>query len=347
MGLKTRLCLALMSLHACTYAETMEWTSLPALPDPEGFAGAYAGTLGDGLVMAGGANIAEPGRWSESFTKIWSAAAFHLPSPKGQWQRLGDLPQAGGYGVSFSTRAGVLLVGGGNAHEHFSRVLRIRLKDGELVTENLPPLPKPCAYMAGAVVGSVAYIVGGIERPDSTQAMDSLWALNLDGPTATWEQRPPCPGGGRILPVASAVGDEFLVLSGAALKPGANGKAVRTYLKDAWSYSEAKGWRALVDLPRAAVAAASPAPSRAGEVYIISGDDGLNVDFQPLPDHPGFPKDSLAYHRQENRWRVIPGLPFSRATVPVVEWAGSYAFLNGEVRPRVRTPKIDLLTIHP
>jgi len=75
-------------------------------------------------------------------------------------------------------------------------------------------------------------------------------------------------------------------------------------------------------------------------MLIFSGDDGLNVNFKPLTQHPGFPKEALAFDIAKNMWSNAGSIPFSRATVPVVEWNGRIIVPNGEARPRQRSPEV-------
>jgi hypothetical protein len=50
------------------------------------------------------------------------------------------------------------------------------------------------------------------------------------------------------------VADSVFVCSGAELRPGPDGKAVRNYLRDCYRYTVFGGWKRLADLPKAAVA---------------------------------------------------------------------------------------------
>ena len=103
------------------------------------------------------------------------------------------------------------------------------------------------------------------------------------------------PSSGRILPTAGVNRGEFFVFSGASLSEGANGSPTRTYLRDTWRYSPDKGWRQGADMPRAAVAAPSPAiPAGHDFLVVIGGSDGaLDARTDELRDeHPGFPDQS-------------------------------------------------------
>ena len=321
-------------------AETIEWGKLRAIPDAEGFAGTFAGVSNGALIVAGGANIAGD-KWAEPLRKQWHGSVFVLEKPDGEWKTGFKLPRALGYGVSVTTERGVVCVGGSDAQRHYADVFLLEWRDGRIVTAALPALPQPCANMCGALVGKAIYVAGGIEKPDATTAMKTFWKFDLAAAEPRWETLEPWPGPERMFAVAGVVGDSFCIFSGASLKAGADGKAVREFLCDAYRFTPGKGWSRLADMPRAAVAAPTPALVAGGSrLLIVSGDDGTKVDFQPVREHPGFPRDVLAYDAERDAWSGAGEIPFSRATVTAVQWRGQYVIPNGEVRPRVRTPEV-------
>jgi len=77
-------------------------------------------------------------------------------------------------------------------------------------TQALPPLPRTCAFGSGALVGGTFYVAGGIETPDATTALATLWALDVAKPETGWKELPACPGPGRMLAVAGATADTFI-----------------------------------------------------------------------------------------------------------------------------------------
>ena len=79
--------------------------------------------------------------------------------------------------------------------------------------------------------------------------------------------------------------------------------------------------------------------------YVITGDDGSQVGFQPVWKHPGFSNKILVYNAVENRWKEVGKAPFARATLPAVFWDGKYVFPSGEMRPGVRSPEVWVLEI--
>lgn len=330
-----------LSPLAATQSSASSWVELPPLPDAEGFAAPYAGVSGGALIVAGGANFPDAPPWRGG-TKTWYDSIYVLTQPDATWRLAGRLPQPAGYGLSLSTPEGLVCLGGCSASAHFRQVFRLHLQpDGRLIHTPLPPLPQPCAYMAGVQHGSTLYLAGGTDQPDATRALSSLWALDLAEKTPTWQELPPCPGPARILATMGAHGDALYLFSGAALKADAAGKPTREWLRDAWRYTPAtRTWQRLADLPRVAVAAPGPAPLVSGHLLVIGGDDGVHADFEPKEAHPGFPRDVLAYDPASDAWSTHGSVPFSLVTTSAVEWQGRIIIPGGEARPGKRSPRV-------
>lgn len=325
--------LCLMPLAFTVSAADLPWSSLPALPDERGFAGSFAGVVDGTLMVAGGTHFTDKMPW-EGGTKVWYDTIFGLEKPDGAWRVMGKLPKPNGYGVSITTAAGWIILGGGNATEHFREVFWVQ-KDAKL-----PPLPKACAFMCGCEAGGVIYICGGIETPTATTAMSTFWSLDLKQPGATWQELPPCPGKPRILACMAAVEGEVHVFSGAALHADKDGKPEREWLNDAWAYQQASGWKKLPDMPRVAVAAPNPAPVTGSKIHILGGDDGANVNFMPKEKHPGFPRSILVFDMKTQLWSQGGEVPFSLVTTNAVRWRDRIVIPGGEARPGVRSPAV-------
>jgi N-acetylneuraminate epimerase len=320
-------------------ASPPHWKALPPVPDPEGFAAPFAGVSGGALLVAGGANI--PGeKWKDPFVKVWHDRVHVLANPDGEWKLAGRLPAPLAYGVSITADDSLLCLGGSDSQQHHASCFRLQWDGTRLSFAPLPSLPRPCANACGALLGHTIYIAGGLEKPDSTTALHTFWALDLQAAKPTWQELEPWPGPARMLAVAAAHQGSFHLFSGASVTAGADGKPVRQYLRDAWRFTPGRGWEPLADLPRPAVAAPSPAPVIESCLAILSGDDGTKVDFTPVRDHPGFPRDALLLDPTSGTWTVRESFALSRATVPTVLWNGSLIVPNGEVRPRVRTPEV-------
>ena len=318
----------------------LRWDKLASLPNRGGLGGPYAGVSNGRLLVAGGANFPQAPPW-EGGKKLWYDAVYALSEPRGEWKLAGKLMRPMGYGVSATAPAGVICAGGSDLQRHYRDVFLLQLVADGLETKALPPLPRPMANGCGAVSGNTLYIAGGIEEPNSTNALRTFSGLDLAAATPAWRELEPWPGPARMLAVAAVQDGAFFLISGASLSGDAQGKPVRRYLTDAYRYRPGSGWKRLADLPRPAVAAPSPAPVvETSRILVLSGDDGTLLDFQPVQQHPGFPKDILAYEAMTDVWTRMGEVPATQVTVPAVAWRGMHVIPNGEIRPGVRTPEV-------
>lgn len=318
----------------------LAWSELAPLPDREGLAYPYAGVHNGALLVAGGANFPGKKPW-EGGAKVWYDTVFVLEQPGGTWGVAGKLPRPLGYGVSLSTPDGVLCLGGSDPRGHFADAFLLRWSGGRLETRAFPPLPRPLANACGVQVGDTVYVAGGIDSPEATAALRTFWAIEPGAKEPRWRELKPWPGPGRMLAVAGTDGRAFFLFSGTALAPDAAGKAVRTYLRDAYRWEPGAGWNRLPDLPAAAVAAPTPAPvDAAGRLLVLGGDDGSLVGFTPLERHPGFPGAIQAYDPRTGTWSDSGRMPKAHVTTPLVRWGDAWIIPSGEVRPGVRSPVV-------
>jgi N-acetylneuraminate epimerase len=324
-------------------ASDLHWSQLPPLPEPLGVAGAFAGVSGGALVVAGGANFPGKMPW-DGGKKVWHDTVYALSTTNGQWRVIGKLPRPLGYGVSLTTRQGVICIGGSDTQRHQSDTFLLAYTRGSLKLKPLPALPVPLANGAGALVGDVAYVAGGADQPGEQSAMNRFFALDLDKPKPTWQELDPGPWEGRILPMAASANGAFYLAGGAALRP-VEGKIKRVYLRDAWCFTPEKKWERLADLPKPCVAAPSPAPVVDSTMLLVGGDDGSLVGIESLDQHPGFPKAIQALDLRTGHWTQFDELPAPRAVLPMVEWQGRFVFPSGEMRPGVRSPEVWTLRI--
>ena len=333
-------CAALAAAPSATLcpAQTLEWEALPPIPDEKGFAGSFAGTSGNALLVAGGANFPDAAPW-EGGTKRWYDTVFVLEGSTANWRKTGTLPRPLGYGVSISAPEGLICIGGSDAQRHYAECFVLRWSGKQIETQSLPILPSPCANACGALLGRTVYVAGGLAGPADTKALNTFWALDLDEPSGGWKRLASWPGPERMLAVAGVHDGSFFLMSGAALSTGDDGQPVRRWLRDAYRFTPGSGWQSIADLPRVAVAAPSPAPAVERNLLILGGDDGRQVATPPT-EHQGFPRDVLAYDTQGNRWTTSDRLPFSLVTTPAVRWQGRIVVAGGESRPAVRSTDV-------
>jgi len=328
-------------------AGALRWEKLPPLPNRGGLGTPYAGVSNGQLLVGGGANFPDAPPW-EGGKKLWYDTVYALSKPQGDWKVAGRLMRPMAYGVSATAPAGVICAGGSDLQRHYRDVFLLQLGANGLETKTLPPLPRPMANGCGAMSGNTLYVAGGIEEPTATNALQTFWALDLAAATPAWRELEPWPGPARMLAVAAVQAGAFYLMSGTSLSGDAAAKPVRHYLTDVYRYRPGSGWKRVADLPRAALAAPSPAPvtEQAG-ILILSGDDGTKLGFEPIQQHPGFTRDVLAYQASTDTWRRIGEVPVTQVTVPAVAWRGRFVIPNGEIRPGVRTPEVWSFTLGP
>src|SRR6476659_7090101 len=131
--------------------------------------------------------------------KIWYDSVYVLPRPDGEWLTGFKLPRPLAYGVSISTRDGIICAGGADAKRHYADVFRLSWRNGSIRTESLPPLPQAMANGCCALMGETFYVAGGIENPEATNCFKTFWALDLSARQPHWKELTSWPGPARML----------------------------------------------------------------------------------------------------------------------------------------------------
>lgn len=309
--------------------QPMPFTNLPDLPRP--ISGQFVGVVEGTLLCAGGSLF--PVSLFAGGKKVWLRDLLALRPGDRAWRYIGGISESGpcGYGVAQPWRGSLILAGGADASQHYGTVTQLRAGERGIEQVRLPDLPRPLAYCSGAILGDTLYVFGGQESPTATEARRELYALDLTSPTPRWKTLPTLPGRGRILAPLAAIGGRLVVASGADLAPGPDGKPLRSYLNDAWSYSPRTGWEPLPEVPYACVAA--PVCAYRKRLLIFGGDDGANAPrVQELKDsHPGFRRTILAF--DGHRWQPAGDYPSGLVTTHAVLWQNAPVIVGGEDRP--------------
>ncbi|MGO1597401.1 MAG: galactose oxidase [Sphingobacterium sp.] len=327
--------------HAQHTKSEWNWSTMPAVPDASGFAGAFAGKIDAGILLVGGANFPNGNLPWDGGVKQWTDKIFFLKNDGSQWREYGELPARLGYGASASINNSLLLAGGSNELGHHDKVYRITMDSDSLQIGLLPSLPMTLANMSGILVGRTWYIVGGLATPDTPQTENVCFSLDVDRPEYGWKICPPLPAEGRMLAVLGTDGTSLYVFSGVALREGK-----RHYLKDAYCYRPDRGWQKLEDLPHAVAAAPSPCfyQETTKQFFLFGGDNGELADVQLGNAHPGFSNKILVFDLNQRKWynqqsMVLPNtLPPVTTTAIIVE--NNVVLPMGEVKPGIRTRKV-------
>lgn len=339
----------------------LQWSQLPQVPDPVGFAGTFAGISHDYLIVAGGANFPAGTRPWSGGVKQWNDKIFALYKDDSTWKEIGALPRPMGYGISLDWNDGILLIGGADQAQHYTTVYFLKYDGASLHIDTLAPLPQPLANSCGAIVNKTLYMAGGLSSPSSKETEKIFLSLALDQPPEkqAWSRLQPWPGESRMLCVAGVINDEFYLISGTSLEATATDSIPkRKYLTDAYAFNASGGWRKIKDLPYPVVAAPTPAYTTIeNNLLIFGGDDGSLADQNAIlkDKHPGFRTEVLDYDPAKNEWNIAghiftdkqpdagqnPGRStWAPVTTPLVVWDNSIILPQGEARPGVRTNRV-------
>lgn len=338
-----------ISISASNAADAFSWEELPPLPNESGVVGPFAGTHNDALIVAGGANFPKP-VWETD--KAWHDEIFVLTKAGDDfiWKDGGKLARPIAYGAAVSTPDGVVCMGGNDAESTFDDVFLLSWDASaqSITTTKYPSLPEPCAFGAATLVGDVIYLAGGQNGQSLETAMKNFWALDLlkrrNPDEFVWQKLPAWPGPSRALNLTvnqHTDGIECVyVISGRRQENKDPGSV--EFLKDVWEYTPAKReWRKWTDAPRCVMAGTSIGHGP-NQILVLGGADGsLFFKGDELKDqHPGFPKKALTYDTVADRWSEAGTTPRNHVTTIAVEWDGAIIVPSGEVRPRVRSPKV-------
>lgn len=323
-------------------ADVLKWKEIASLPNELGVAGPFVGVHNDALIVAGGANFKRP-IWETD--KVWYEEIHVLEKDgdKFKWHAAGKLPRKTGYGASVSTPDGIVCLGGNDGENTFADafVLSWDARAKKISQKPFPSLPQPCAYGQATLVGNTIYVAGGQSGNPLETAMKNFWAIDLKAEQPQWRELEAWPGATRAfnLTVSQHNGytDCVYVMSGRRQ----NGDQVE-FLKDVWEFNPKSGkWRGRKNMPASRMAGTAIAFGQS-HVFVLGGADGSLWDKAPdLADkHPGFPKEALMYHSITDTWTSAGAMPANHVTTVPVKWGNGLIIASGEVRPRVRSPKI-------
>lgn len=182
----------------------------------KGVSAPFAGCSNGFIVMAGGCNfpdkpVAEGGK-KRFYSGIY--AAFDNGSDSLSWKLIGHLPKEVAYGVAINANENnIILVGGANTNGSLNSVFSISLNvDGQLNSiKTFPSLPIALDNMAGTIINSTIYIVGGLCNGVPSKA---VFALNINEPENEWQQIDNLPSMPRVQPVCANVNNQLAVFGG-------------------------------------------------------------------------------------------------------------------------------------
>ena len=331
----------------------LKWNELPPIPNELGVAGPFVGTSNGALLVGGGANFPLP-VWETS--KVWHDDIYALTKTdeSWSWETVGKLENPIGYGANVSTEEGVVCIGGNDSRQIFSACFLLRWNaESQSVTQTeLPELPVPLAYGQACRVGDSIYVAGGQTDANLSSAVQNMWSLDfaraIAGDQVQWEQLPKWPAPPRAFNITVTQNNGFedcIYIIGGRYQSGDE----IVFLDDCWEYNpRRKTWKEKASLPQA-VTAGTGINYGQSHILVLSGDNGSLFDRtdELKDDHPGFPKVTFGYHTITDSWTELGESPANQVTTTAVHFADTIVLPTGEIRPRVRSPKVWSIDLQP
>jgi solute:Na+ symporter, SSS family len=316
--------------------------------------------------------------WQGGKKKFWDEIYIYNTLEPDQGWRVHDqkLSRPIAYGVSVALPGGLLCIGGCDEKASFSDVFLLRYVNGNIETEEWPPLPVPLAYSSGALVDGKVYVAGG-EDLALPGASHHFFMLDTRNRQSGWQSASfmagTCPFICRVCRLRAMAFDNcFYLFSGRNYGPG----IALEILRDGYCYNpRLNTWKRLDAEPGPSfpVMAGTAVASGTGHIFLFGGSDGLlmekenslrraienarynsgndNNNFKVnaledslvvfLEQHPGFSRDIRAYHTVTNTLysHTQSVIPFP-VTTHAFRHNDCIIITSGETRPGVRTPGI-------
>lgn len=301
--------------------------------------------------------------------------------PSFQWKETYKLPYPVAYGASVTTTKGVICIGGNNSDTKLTSVLLICWNTSKNKPEInvLPSLPYPMDNLAATAIGEDIYAIGGnCDGKPSNQ----MFRLNIDNPENGWETMPAFPGPARLQPVAvaqhTASEIQLIIVGGYQPAIACTEPIIPT---DVLAYSPStKKWNQITTIPcfdnedsRTLTGGCATTLNKknillmggvnynrfmlalqrekmqqaalASNNYTVS--DSLKTESKTYLMQPEtwyqFNTTLLQYNLQNNTWDNLGEFPqLARAGAGIVSYNNCFIIINGELKPGIRTPQINM-----
>jgi len=285
--------------------------------------GMFIGQSGGVLIAGGG--LDERGRPS--------AEVFVRTNSGWEKLKLSDPVAFGGFiSGTFAEKIGgvsrLFVVGGFNLNGLTDKAFSLEWRGGRLLQQELSPLPQPIALAGVGFFEDQApkqlYVVGGTTSTNADSVSRKLFRLDFGAATNSgWQELPPLPGEGRLLPGVICFYNDVCVFGGftvvptdgqTAYTPTTKAQAYRWHCIDGTTFA---GWRELTPLPEAVGA---PAVFMTGQVHAgLAGGYTQPVTGSILPIKSAAETKTIQiYHDVTDTWVEKGRLPEALASATVI-----------------------------
>ncbi len=341
------------------------WEYVGSLPAQKGYeknaglAGLLQGTIGEYIVVGGGANF--PDVLEKGGKKVTHRDIYLLKEVKGKLETLEQIQLAYpiGYGLSVSVKEenAIYYLGGSPEKEHSRDILKITLEKGKLKTKIVGQLPLSVENgVAQYKDGKIYYGVGKLENPEGKNVNSNKF-FSYDIKTGKVEELADFPGEARQQTIGQILNNKFYVFSG-----GSNVSYIDGYAYDFKTKSWEKAADVIIDKKEILLLGANSIKIAEDKMLVLGGfnyklwndanhylstlkDEALQEYkkeyFGAEPSWYGWNRKILIYNASNNTWKALGEVPFDASCgAALLKLKDNIYSINGEIKPGVRTERM-------
>ena len=333
--------------------ERIRFEAMPEIPaTAEGYAdgvsAACCGVAGGRLIVAGGANFPGNPLAADAKKRFYNDIWMLDPSAATPtWRQVGTLPAEMAYAASYVCGDRMIVAGGAGPDGCSDRVYALTVKRNRVMVSSLPSLPFPVEQAAAAQVGNRLFLAGGLTTDG---ANGKLLVCDLDA-GARWRVLADLPEH-MVQPLAAASHDAIYLWSG--FDPDTKRCSEKGYRLDLATGS----WRTTAPVPEGATLTGSTLLGADASGILVSGgvdrkrfETGLAAStaeeqaayLAMPPAHYAFSNRIRYFRFADETWQELGcsgRCALAGAAAATDRDRGVYYLVGGEIKPRVRSPKI-------
>jgi cyclically-permuted mutarotase family protein len=340
-----------------------------------GLAGPLAGSLVDKIVVAGGSNFADKKPWLGG-TKLYYDDIFVLSlneSKTAKWEQLElKLPVKMAYSACVSAKDAIYCSGGEDETQPLKLVLKIHFENNQLQIKALPELAFAVSNAGAAIIGTKLYVAGGNDSVNATNHFQMLDLSNLENgwivlPDLLMEESH------AVVATQSDGNENCIYILGGRNKTG----ETSTFLSTIQKYSPKENkWTEAGELQlegneKFGLSAGTGVAFGEHQILLFGGDKGtifnrterfnntiasetdsakreeiIAEKIESLNNHPGFNTEIYCFDTRTGKLNKVGKIPtLSQVTTIAFWWNETVIIPGGEIRPGVRTSKINEVEI--
>lgn len=324
----------------------------------KGVSACYTAVYDNCLYIAGGCNFPETPAAEGGAKRYYRGIYKAIIGDTLHWEQCATLPFGSAYGACMQKENIWIIAGGMNENGPTATVLTVDLADNCHI-DTLPSLPCNADNIAGALSGSLIFVVGGNIGGEASRR---TFVLDINNPHKEWNELPLMPSRGRVQPVCAATNNRLYIWGG--FTPADNQGEAHVHT-DGVSYDILTGeWEKLPDIVTdgdTITLSGGIATTLSATTIITAGGVNRKIFTDAISGHYKLVSKDEYMHRPKAWYRFNPHLlqydiisstwnclysdsALARAGASINTYNDNILYIGGELKPGIRTPQIHLFT---